>query len=269
MSQTFQDKVFVITGSTQGLGRELAKIALELGAKVVINGRNPEREKEALLPFTSFGNRAVFQAADVSLADQAEKLIASAIEHFGQLDVLINNGGMSAYGDLVDTDPKVIKEVIDSNITGSLMAAHFAIPHLQKTKGSIVFISSLAAIHGLGGYSLYSASKMAYIAACQSLRKELSAHGIHVGIMYLGFTKNDEAKKTLSPNGKLEKVPIRKGLPVSSQHDSAMLILNQIKNRKPAVVHSAIGKLNYIMNRMSQQLIHMVLLRAYKKQKQA
>lgn len=262
----FTDKVFLITGSAQGLGREMAKIALASGAKVVINSRSTSKEAEVSELFKAHKGNFSFCAADITKAADAQRLVEHTIQQFGKLDVLINNGGMSAFGDLSATSPEVIEQILDSNLKGSLFMSHFAIPHLAKTKGSIEFISSLAAIHGIGGYSLYSASKMAYLGAAQSLRKELKSANIHVGTMFLGFTKNDPTKVTYSPTGSLEIVPVRKGLPVSTQTESATLILKQIKNRKPIVVHSAFGKLTYVVNRIAPRIIHAVLLNQYRKQ---
>ena len=265
----FKDKVCIITGSTQGLGREMARLILHQGGQVVINGRKADRAAEVTETFKEFENRYIYSAGDVSIAADAIRIVNDCIEKFGRLDVLINNGGMSAYGDLEHSTPQVIAEVINSNLMGSLLITHFAIPYLKQSKGSVEFISSLAAIHGLGGYTLYSASKMAYIGATQGLRKELHDSGVHVGVMYLGFTKNDESKQTLNASGKLEKVPVRKGLPVSSQTDSAAMILNQIIKRKPVVVHGAFGKVTHYLNRLSPGLIHRILLNTYKKQKKS
>lgn len=266
MIQGLKEKVFLITGSSKGLGREMAGIVLESGGKVVLNGRSDASADELNQRFSKFKGSYTYCAADIAKASEAEKLVEHSIDVFGKLDVLINNGGMSAFGDLRDTSPEVIEQILDSNLKGSLLMAHYAIPHLEKTRGSIEFISSLAAIHGIGGYSLYSASKMAYLGAAQSLKKELKVSGIHVGTMFLGFTKNDPTKVTFNPKGELEIVPVRKGLPVATQTESAVLILNQIKSRKSIVVHSAFGKLTYVVNRIAPRLIHAVLLNQYRKQ---
>jgi NAD(P)-dependent dehydrogenase (short-subunit alcohol dehydrogenase family) len=261
----FENKVFVITGSTQGLGRALAFKVLNEGGQVALNGRKEAKKDEVLQQFASFQNRVIYVAADVTKSDEARKLIEATVAHFGRIDVLVNNAGMSAYGKLEDSNPSVIQEVVDSNLTGSLFASHYAIPHIKKTKGSIEFISSLAAIHGLGNYSLYSSVKMAYIGAVQSLKKELHDDGVHVGAIYLGFTKNDTTKRTLNANGELEAVPVRKGLPVASQDESAGVVLNQIYKRKTFVVQSALGKANFLVNRVLPRIIHAVLLNQFRK----
>ncbi len=261
----FQNKVFLITGSSGGLGKAIATRVLSEGGKVALNGRSESKASEVLGAFKEFGDRVIYIAADITSADDAERLVNKTVEHFGGLDVLINNAGMSAFGTLEQSSPAVIKEIIDSNLTGSLYVSHFAIPFIKKNKGSIEFISSLAAIHGLGNYSLYSSVKMAYIGAVQSLRKELQGDGVHVGAIYLGFTKNDATKKTLNANGGLEDVPVRAGLPVASQSESAGIVLDQIYKRKTFVVQSALGKTNFIVNRILPRIIHWVLSNQYRK----
>jgi len=256
----FSGKVFVITGSSQGLGRAIASRVLSEGGSVVLNSRSQNKSEGLLESFKQYSERVIYVSADVTKPEQAKMLIERSIERFGRIDALINNAGMSAFGNLEDTEPSVIKEIIDSNLTGSLYMSHYAIPHLKKSKGSIEFISSLAAIHGLGSYSLYSSVKLAYIGAVQSLRKELHDYNVHVGAIYLGFTKNDTVKRTLNAKGELEPVPVRKGLPISSQDESAQVVLNQIYKRKTIVVQSLLGKANFIVNRIFPRIIHVVLL---------
>ena len=261
----FKNKVFIITGSSQGLGRAIARKVLLEGGKVLLNGRSEGKAVEVLSNFSEFADQVVYVGADVSKAEGAKKIVDEAIKSFGRIDVVVNNAGMSAFGTLEKTKPSVIQEIIDSNLTGSLFVSHFAIPYLKQSKGSIEFISSLAAIHGLGNYSLYSAVKMAYIGAVQSLRKELQEDGVHVGAIYLGFTKNDAVKKTLNSNGDLELVPVRKRLPVATQEESAEVVLNQIYKRKTFVVQSILGKANFLVNRIFPKIIHLVLSNQYRK----
>lgn len=265
----FANKVFVITGSSQGLGRAIALKVLAEGGRVVLNGRSESKSVEVLAQFGDHSDSVIYVAADISKSSDAQVLVQKTVERFGRIDVVINNAGMSAFGRLEETDPSVIQEVIDSNLTGALFVSHFAIPYLKKTQGSIEFISSLAAIHGLGNYSLYSSIKMAYIGAVQSLKKELKADNVHVGAIYLGFTKNDASKKTLNAKGELELVPVRKGLPVASQEESAEVVLKQIEQRKTFVVQSLLGKTNFIVNRIFPRIIHLVLLNQYRKMTKA
>ena len=267
MKSFYQDKVVIVTGSTQGLGREIALQVLEWGGKVIVNGRFKDKLPQVNEIFKRHLHSVRYVHGDVSQPEFATNLVQTAVTEFGQLDVVIHNAGLSAFGNLENANPDAIKQVVDSNLTAALLLASQAIEELKKTKGSILFVSSLVAIQGLGANAIYSSAKKAQIGVAESLRKELADYGIFVGVTYLGFTKNDAHKQTLTSKGKLVSVPERKGVPVASQRESALLILGQIKSRKYAIVQSWLGKLNFIMNRFFPGLVHLILLNAYRKQK--
>jgi len=258
-----RNKVFVITGSTQGIGKELACQILLLGGKVVFNSRKKEKISLVNDLLNTYTEHCLFIAADVTIPEEANLLMLGTIEHFGQLDVLINNAGVSGYGQLLESTPVVIEEIIKNNILGSILPTRFALPYLLNSKGKVIFISSLAALHGLPGYSLYSSSKMALTAFYQSLKKEIQQKGIFVGITYVGFTKNDGEKKTFSPSGALVKVPERDKFRVATQEKTARLIINQIINEEEIKVHSLIGKFAYSMSRLFPSLLDRLLLYKY------
>ena len=265
MHSFYSGKVIIITGSTRGLGREMALQLLHQGARVIINGRSAQSEATVSSTFQGFESQYRFLPGDISDPECARLMVETAVSAFGKLDVLINNAGVATHGNFEEAAPHVIRQMVDANLLGSLLLCRFAIPELKKTKGSILFVGSLAGIHGLGGSVLYCASKTALVAVAEALRKEMHPFNIYVGITYLGFTKNDEEKHMLGPDGSPVKVPERSDFPVSSQADSARLILNQIEKRKFRVVHSWLGQVNYYLNRFSPSLVHRILLQGYLK----
>lgn len=256
-------KVFVITGSTQGIGKELATQILMNSGKVIFNSRKKEKISSVNDLLEHYKGYCFFIAADVTVPEEANRLISTTIEHFGCIDVLINNAGLAGYGQLLESSPVAIEEIIKCNILGSIFPTRFALPHLINSKGKILFISSLAAFHGLPGYSLYSCSKMALTAFYQSLKKELHLKGVFVGIVYVGFTKNDTEKKMIAPDGTLEKMPERDKFKVVSQEKTAGLILNQIINGEELRVHSVMGKFAYIISRLFPSLLDRFFLHKY------
>jgi len=253
-----ENKVFVITGSTQGIGKELANQILQLGGKVVLNSRKKEKISLVNDLLNQYEDQCFFVAADVTIPKEAEILMSETIGHYGQIDVLINNAGLSGYGQLLETAPLSIEEIIKGNILGSILPTRFALPHLINSKGKVIFISSLAAFHGLPGYSLYSSSKMALTGLYQSLKKELHQKGVFVGIAYVGFTQNDTEKVTFAPNGSLEKVPERNKYKVATKEKTAHLIIKQIINAEGLKVHSLIGKTAFVMSRLFPSLLHRI-----------
>lgn len=260
-----KDKVILITGSSQGIGKALALKCLREGAKVCINGRNEEKLIKTKQELSQWQTQLLAVASDVATDEGSALLVDQCVKHFGRLDVVVCNAGMSAYGELENTSTKVIHEVIDTNIKATALVTRFALPHLTDSYGSIVLVSSLAGLHGIGGYSLYSASKMAYTALGQSLQKELKPRGIHVGVVYLGFVANENSKRTLNAAGELEAVPARKQLKADSRENAAQIILNCIFRRKRIVVHTVPGKLNYILSRYSPALVRWIFQKVYQR----
>jgi len=257
--KTFQDKVCLITGSTQGIGLTTALQLLRQGAYIVLNGRKQDFAlPEKLLPFA---DRVEYVSADISDTKAAKRLIDSCNARFNKLDIVINNAGISSMGSFEATKPQVFDRVISVNLMGSTRVSHYAIPLLKESNGFVLFVSSIAGMHGMKNYSAYSASKMALTSLCQSLRKELSSTGIGVGISYLSFTENDTSKRFLSVDGNTVSVPQRKGMKVHSQIDTSNKILNQIEARKPVSIHSRLGTFTNIANRISPALVHSFLAR--------
>lgn len=265
---TFQYKVIVITGSSQGIGKAIAIEFIKNGAAVVINGRNRNKLLKTTEELKSLGGRVLAFCGDVSKPDQAQDLILKTIEHFGKLDILVNNAGISMKGNLADLASSVYKKVFDINVLGSVNMCKSALPFLRESIGSIVFISSVAGIRGIPGFSAYSSSKMALKAIAQSLRIEEADSGIHVGLMYVGFTQNEREKRTLDADGSLVIVDERKGFKVQSRRDVAQAVLNNIKTRTFITTLSSLGKLNQIMQKVAPNLVEKILIKNSRKIKQ-
>ena len=136
-------------------------------------------------------------AGDVSKAEDCHQLIEHTIKTFGQIDVLINNAGISMEGSIEDLAPEVFQKVIEVNYLGSIYPTKAAIPYLKKSKGSIIFMGSAAGIRGIPNHAAYSSSKMSLTAIAEALKIELKKSDIHVGLAYVGFTENDEEKNHL------------------------------------------------------------------------
>ncbi|MBS3915047.1 MAG: SDR family NAD(P)-dependent oxidoreductase [Bacteroidetes bacterium] len=263
----FKDKVFVITGSTRGIGRELARQVLVAGGKVCLNGRNAESEAALRHYFSEYKDQIHFVAGNTSNKTEAVQLIQQAISHFGKIDFLITNAGMSGTGKFEESDISVFEEIINSNIYGSIFPVHAALSELKKNKGSILLISSLAALHGIPEYAAYSSGKMALTGFWQSLRKELHHSGIFLGIAYVGFTENDAEKRTYDTSGNLVQIQDRRRFKPATQEQTAKRILQQLMNKKTLSVHSRLGKFAYWMSRIFPTTTHRIFLRNYRKNK--
>jgi short-subunit dehydrogenase len=264
----YQDKVVLITGASMGIGKEMAKQVLELGGKVVLTARNATRLDTVKQEFNQYADRLLIHAGDVTSYEDNILLMVKIYQHFGRLDVLINNAGMSCYGEVAEVKPEVARQVIDTNIYGSLYPVITALKHFENTLGSIMFVSSIAGFHGLPAYSAYAMSKRALQTLAQSLRTELHARKIYVGIAYVGFTENETDKKVIAPNGELQAIPPRPKHLLSTRENTARKILGQIKRRRHAETHSVLGKFMHVMSMYFPMLTAYIMRRRYKKEKQ-
>lgn len=263
LSSFYQDKVVLITGASMGIGRELARQVLRYGGKVVITGRNEDRLRSVRAEFSEYTGKVLIYSGNVADYENNTGLIEKIMLCFGRLDIVISNAGISAFGELDISSRKTIDEIVDTNVKGALYLYVAAISELKKTKGSIVFISSIAAFHGLPAYSLYSLTKMALTAMVQSISIECRKYGVFAGIAYLGFTENEPEKRTVSPEGTLEMVPARNKLFTTPRAVTADLILKQIRNRRYSVTHSFIGKVNHTLSSHLPYLVRMIFEKNY------
>jgi short-subunit dehydrogenase len=262
----YKDKVVLITGSSMGIGKELARQVLIHEGKVVITARNAARLNSVTDEFKKFNANILLHVGDVTDYDNNVSLIQKTIDRFGRLDVLINNAALSCFGEVEIMKPEVARQVIDANIYGSLFPVMAALPELKKTQGAILFVSSVAGFHGLPGYSAYSLSKMSLKALAQSLHGELKSSRVFVGIAYVGFTKNEDDKKMLSPEGQLVNTPARPKKLTASRETTASKLLLQIMKRKHIVTHSVLGNLTSVLSRYLPSILSAILSKNYRKQ---
>jgi len=250
----FTGKVAFITGSSKGIGKTIASELLKEGARVVINGRNAETLKIAASELSVHGGEIMEIAADVSESKACEEAIRSIFERFGQLDILILNAGLSSYGLVEDTRDKVLEDVMRVNAIGPFIGARTALPYIRKSRGSIVFISSLAGKHGIPRSSVYSMSKMALTALAQSLKTEMTGQSVHIGIIYVGFTRNDPDKKAIGPDGTIRPIQDRPGWIQQKPEKVARLILHNIRRRRFISILSPMGKIMSFLSRYFPRL---------------
>lgn len=262
MNKHFYQKVTIITGSSMGIGKATAELLGSYGARLVVNGRNPERLSATENMLRTQGYEVLAIQGDVSKPEDCERLIEKTIDHFGQLDILINNAGMSSRGYFEDLDPKACKDMVDINLMGCVYPTRFAIPYLKQRRGSIVFISSVAGIRGLPENVMYCASKMALTSIAETLKIELSSYKIHVGIIYVGITKNDPGKQVIGKDGQPILLQSRENRKASTPQKVAKAIAKNIRKRKFKMVLTGLGKLNYIANMLFPRVVDRVLIQA-------
>lgn len=240
-------KTALITGGGKGIGRETARVLADLGARIFISGRSEDALAAAVGHLRSSGAEADYITADVRDPEACLRTIEFVKAEAGRLDILVNNAGMSMRGPLEATDPGVIRSMMEINFLGAAYMARYAIPLLKESRGSVVFISSLSALHGLPFIAPYGSSKLALRGLTESLRAELGPSGVHAGIIYVGFTENDPGKVIYGQDGNLSVLAGRRNS--HTQDQAARAIVRAILRRKPSTTLTAIGRISAIVFR--------------------
>lgn len=180
MARSIRDKVFVITGASSGIGLLTARRAAEEGAKVLLVSRNRAALAEAVDDIEARGGRAAYAVADVSDPDQVERAATAAVARFGRIDCWVNNAGVAIYADLLETPLDEHQRMFQVNYFGTVHGARAAMPHLERSGGSLVTIGSIAGEMPSPVMGAYAASKHAIHAFVKGLRIELKMAGSKV-----------------------------------------------------------------------------------------
>lgn len=256
---SFKDKVVIVTGSTQGIGRRTAEKLCEKGAKVVINSRSQEKVEQTINELSSNGYHVVGLAGNIADYAFCEQLAQKAIDSFGRIDVLINNAGLASKGSISHIRPEVYKMLYDVNVLGSLYPTMAVLNELKKNKGGVLFISSLAGIVGLPSYSAYSGTKRSIISLAESFKNELYDDGVYVGVNYPGFTENDEKKETITADGTPEVMKKRNDVKVEPLDKTVDKIISQIEKQKFRSFSSYKGRFVLTMYRLFPSISLIIL----------
>ncbi len=244
-----QDKVVIITGGSSGIGKALALSFGKLGAKVVITGRNEERLNEVASDLDNAGASNLCLKLDVAQEADNRLLVDETIKAFGKIDILINNAGISMRALFEEIDLEVFKKVMDINFNGTLYATKYCLPHILKTKGSIVGISSINGYRGTPARTAYTASKYAMNGFFESLRTEVMHRGVHVLVACPGFTGTNIRNAALTANGSSQGESPRDEGKMMTAEEVANGIINAIKKRKRDIVFTSQGKLAVFLNK--------------------
>lgn len=222
MELSLKNKVAIVTGSIQGIGKATAEMLAVNGAAVVINNHeNAAKLEEVAQGIRKNGGKVKAVIADVTKKEQAKKLIDAALE-FGGVDILVNNaGGLIKRVPVAEFDENHYQTVMDVNLKTTFLMSHLVIPHMKaKKSGRIIHFSSQAAHDGGGpGAVAYAASKGAVWTFTKSLAKELAPFGITVNAVSPGFIGHTAFHNTFTAKEVHEKMPTmiplgRAGAPV-------------------------------------------------------
>jgi len=182
----FENKVAIVTGGASGIGEATSHVFAREGAAVVVVDLNdPSHVVSAI---EAAGGRAVGVQGSVTSAEVLQKAIDSAVEGFGQLDILINNAGFGIPSPIEECSEDLWDQTFDVNVKGGFLASKLALPHLRKTRGTILFTSSIAGIQPGCNVAAYSATKGAVINLAKCMALDHAPEGIRVNVVCPGAT---------------------------------------------------------------------------------
>lgn len=179
------DRVVSITGASAGIGRATAEHVSREGAVVVLSARRADRLNELAASVVAAGGRALAVPGDVTRDDDMRALVARSVEAFGRLDAMICNAGIGYTGALDDTPPEVMRRLVDVNLMGTLYAARAALEIFRREdRGHLIVVSSINGRRGIGGSSVYAATKAAQVGLVEALRTEFVGTNLRASIVY-------------------------------------------------------------------------------------
>jgi len=196
-----KDKVIIITGATSGIGKACVYEYGRNGAIVVVTGRDRHKlyDLSRELTAANIANHPILAEAS-SEADNA-RMVGETVSRFGRIDALIANAGISMQALFEETELSVFRKVMDINFYGAVYATKFALPHILKSKGSIIGLSSFNGHRGIPSLTAYGASKFAMEGFYESLRTEVFKKGAHILVVSPSFVATDIHKKTIGADG--------------------------------------------------------------------
>jgi len=205
-----QDKVIVITGASSGIGEASARLLAERGAKVVLGARRTERLAVIAEEINGAGGHAQFRALDVTDQQDVQRFVDFAVEHYGRVDVLVNNAGVMPLSRLDALKIDEWNRMIDVNIRGVLHGIAASLPLMQRQRaGQIINIASIGAYAVSPTAAVYCATKYAVRAISEGLRQEVGGD-IRVTVIAPGVTESELAESISDEGGREEMKSFRK-----------------------------------------------------------
>jgi NAD(P)-dependent dehydrogenase (short-subunit alcohol dehydrogenase family) len=203
-----KDRVALVTGGSRGIGRGIALAFAREGAAVVVSYRQSEAQaEETVAEARRAGGRAVAVQADVANLDQHERLIAAAREHFGRLDVLVNNAGIGVREPFLEAKPETWDHIFGVNLKGAYFLSQRVAQIMARGRaGKIINISSVHDVKPMPNNSIYNISKAALLMMTKSLALELAASGVCVNAISPGAIYTDATKVFLTDDAYHSKV---------------------------------------------------------------
>jgi NAD(P)-dependent dehydrogenase (short-subunit alcohol dehydrogenase family) len=182
-------KVAIITGSARGIGFGCGRVFAKEGASITVADINEEIGPKAAKEFKSLGGDAFFCKTDVSDSKSVQAMITGTVKAYSRIDILINNAGYHISKNVEETSEEEWEYIINTNLRSTFLCSKYAIPHLRKTKGCIINISSMVGLVGQSNAGAYSASKGGQVAMTKGMALDFAKDGIRVNCICPGWVE--------------------------------------------------------------------------------
>lgn len=265
----FYNNVVILTGASTGIGRAMALQLAEQGAWLMLAARNTAALKEVSAECVKRGEQAgartEVQWTDVASQDECRTLIEQTIMRFGRIDTLVSNAGISMWARFEDmTTLAPFHDLMRVNYLGMVYLLFYALPHLKRTRGRIVGVSSAAGKNGVPTRTGYAASKHAMVGFLDSLRIELEGTGVTVTTIFPDFVTSEIRERAFGPDGQpLGKgnSPVQEGK-VMSAEECARIAIRGMAQRKRDVLMSTRSKIGLWLKLIAPGMVDNIARRA-------
>lgn len=262
----FAGKVIAITGASEGIGAELARQFAGKAVWLALAARNLEKLEKVADECRALGAEAFAVRCDVSVEADCRNFIEETARKYSSLGILVNNAGVSGHARLEEvTDFSWYETMMRVNYMGSLYCTRHALPHLRKSRGLIVAVSSLAGKVGVPGRTAYSPTKAAQAIFFEALRLELHGSGVDVTIVYPGVVATGIRIHGYGPDGRPAGKSGLKEDRAMSVEECARQIIQAIHARKRELVMTLQARIGLWLKLPFPELVDRMVLRALKK----
>jgi NAD(P)-dependent dehydrogenase (short-subunit alcohol dehydrogenase family) len=259
--RAFQDGVVVVTGAAGGIGRALCERFGRGGARLALLDRDGEGAQVVARELAAAGLDTLALACDVADPGDCARAMTAVEAHFGGIDVLINNAGITHRSLFADTEIPVYRRVMDVNYFGALHCTKAALASLLQSRGLVIVISSVAGFAPLLGRSGYSASKHALHGFFETLRCELAPRGVRVMMVCPGFTATNIERNALDGQGARARSPQSRVGGQSTPERVAEAVYRGACAGKRMLVLSRVGRLSRLLIRLAPGLYERAMAR--------
>jgi len=260
----FHDNTILITGASAGIGEALAFRLARQGARLALVARHADALDRVVGHCQEAGGQAISIAADVGHEQDCQRMVERTIEKFGGLDVLVNNAGISMWARFEEIqDLSLFEQIMRINYLGAVYSTYYALPHLKRSRGLIVAVSSLTGKTGVPTRTGYAASKHAMQGFFDSLRIELRGTGVDILVISPGFVATDIRARALGSDGKAKgESPREESRDTMSVEECVRQMIRAMEKRQRELVMTSRGKMAQWLKLIAPHVVDNIAERA-------